>query len=119
MSRTRKTLFAIAFCALGSWNAVHAQGTPSPVILQVDLENLVNYVDDIADPSKLATAGSVTTASTPLNFYTGLTLGDIVAVNGQSAKGAFVGNSRQINLRPSPTPGQALSDVTRTVAGDP
>jgi len=118
MSRTRKTLFAIAFCALGSWNAARAQGTPSPVILQIDVENLVNYVDDISDPSKLATAGGVTTASTPLNFYSGLVLGDIVAVNGQSAKGAFVGHSRQINLRPAPTPGQAVSDVTRTVAAD-
>ena len=118
MSRTRKTLFAIAFCALGSWNAARAQGTPSPVILQIDVENLVNYVDDISDPSKLATAGGVTTASTPLNFYSGLVLGDIVAVNGQSAKGAFVGRSRQINLRPAPTPGQAVSDVTRTVAAD-
>jgi uncharacterized protein (TIGR03437 family) len=118
MSRIRKTLSVIAFCALGSWNTAQAQGTPSPVILQVDVENIVNYVDDVSDPSKLATAGSVTTATTPLNFYTGLTLGDIVAVNGQSAKGAFVGHSRQINLRPSPTPGQAVSDVTRTVAAD-
>jgi len=118
MSRIRKTLFAIAFCALGSWSAAQAQGTPSPVILQIDVENLVNYVDDISDPSKLATAGGVTTPSTPLNFYTGLTLGDIVGVNGQSAKGVFVGHSRQINLRPAPTPGQAVSDVTRTVAAD-
>jgi hypothetical protein len=118
MSSIRKTLFTIAFCALGSWNAAQGQGTPSPVILQIDVENIVNYVDDVSDPSKLATAGSVTTASTPLNFYTGLTLGDIVAVNGQSAKGAFVGHSRQINLRPSPVPGQAVSDVTRTVAAD-
>ena len=102
----------------GSAAAAQAQGTPSPVILQIDVENLVNYVDDVADPSKLGTAGNVTTATTPLNFYAGLTLGDIVAVNGQGAKGAFVGHSRQINLRPAPTPGQAVSDVTRTVAAD-
>jgi uncharacterized protein (TIGR03437 family) len=118
MSRIRKPLFAITVCALACWNAAQAQGTSSPVILQVDVENIVNYVDDVSDPSKLATAGSVSTPTTPLNFYTGLTLGDIVAVNGQSAKGAFVGHSRQINLRPAPTPGQAVSDVTRTVAAD-
>jgi uncharacterized protein (TIGR03437 family) len=118
MSPIRKPLFAITFCALAYWNAAQAQGTPSPVILQIDVENIVNYVDDVSDPSKLATAGSVTTATTPLNFYAGLTLGDIVAVNGQSAKGAFVGHSRQINLRPAPIPGQAVSDVTRTVAAD-
>src|SRR5262252_2779391 len=115
MRRIWKTLFAIAFCGFGSSSACQAQATPSPVTLQIDVENLVNYVDDVSDPSKLATAGSATTASTPLNFYSGLTLGDIVAVNGQSAKGVFVGHSRQINLRTVPTPGQAVSDVMRTV----
>ncbi len=118
MTIIRKTFFSIVFCALGSWNSAQAQGPPSPVILQIDVENLVNYVDDISDASKLATAGGVTAANTPLNFYAGLTLGDIVAVNGQGAKGAFVGHSRQINLRRTPTPGQAISDLTRTVAAD-
>jgi hypothetical protein len=54
LSRNRKTLFALVLCALGSGNSADAQGTPSPVILQVDVENIVNYVDDPSDPSQLA-----------------------------------------------------------------
>jgi hypothetical protein len=61
MSRIRKPLFAITVCALACWKAGKAQGTPSPVVLQIDVENIVNYVDDVSDPSKLATAGSVST----------------------------------------------------------
>jgi hypothetical protein len=36
-----------------------------------------------------------------------------VAVNGQPAKGLDAGRSRTISTRTSPTPGQAIADVTR------
>jgi hypothetical protein len=41
-------------------------------------------------------------------------LGDIVAVNGQPAKGLYVGRTKGINATPTPVPGQAIADVQRT-----
>ena len=38
--------------------------TPTPVILTVDVENYVQYRDDVQDPSKLATNSNPTTAPT-------------------------------------------------------
>ena len=48
------------------------------------------------------------------NFRKSVTIGDIVAVNGQPTKGTFVGNFRQIFFRPEAfTSGQAIADITR------
>jgi hypothetical protein len=41
-------------------------------------------------------------------------MGDIVAVNGQPAKGLYAGRTRVLNANASPVPGQAIADVTRT-----
>ena len=63
---------------------------------------------------KLGTDPNVTTAIPSRNFRKSVTIGDIVAVNGQPTKGTFVGNFRQIFFRPgAPTPGQAIADITR------
>jgi hypothetical protein len=40
--------------------------------------------------------------------------GDIVAVNGQPAKGVYVGRPVGITLSPTPRPGQAIADKTHT-----
>jgi hypothetical protein len=37
-----------------------------------------------------------------------------VAVNGQPAKGLYAGRTRVLNANPTPVPGQAIADVTRT-----
>jgi uncharacterized protein (TIGR03437 family) len=87
--------------------------TQTPVILNVDVENVVQYVDDSTDLSKLATVATATTGGAPLNFRKFIILGDIVAVNGTPAKGTFVESGRAITQRPSPTPGQAIADINR------
>jgi hypothetical protein len=87
---------------------------PSPTTLVIDLQNVVEYQADISDTSKFATNPNVTPAVTPKNFLPVTLLGDIVAVNGQPAKGLYVGRSRGIIASPAPTPGGAIADVTRT-----
>lgn len=47
-----------------------------------------------------------------------ITLADIVAVNGQPAKGTCVYFSRMLNLTPNPIPGQSIADITRVMADD-
>ena len=87
--------------------------TPRATILQVDVENIVAYVEDTADSTRFATIQTITTPIQPRNFGNLVILGDIVAVNGQPVKGTAAFTNRGLNLRPAPTPGQALADVNR------
>src|SRR5215475_1532021 len=81
-------------------------------ILQIDVENIVRYIEDV--PANLfATNPNVTTSAEPKNFGSQVVIGDIVAVNGEPAKGTLVNHARTINLRPAPTPGQAIADTNR------
>lgn len=59
-----------------------------------------------ADVSKLATIPGVTTAAAAKNFMSNVVIADIVAVNGQPAKGVFFRERRTISLNPSAAPGQ-------------
>src|SRR5690349_1285217 len=60
--------------------------TAPPVILAVDLENIVNYEGDVSDASKLATVPTTTVGTAVNNFAPVIWLGDVVAVNGNPAK---------------------------------
>jgi hypothetical protein len=90
-----------------------AQSAP-PSTLVVDLQNVVEYQADISDTSKFATNPNVTPSATFKNFGAVTLIGDIVAVNGQPAKGTYVGRSRGLVASPAPAPGGAVADVTRT-----
>ena len=59
-----------------------------------------------------------TTPVVPRNFDYFLIIGDIVALNGQPAKGTFANTTRMINLRTAPTPGQAIGDVVRNTVNN-
>src|SRR5947208_1527656 len=61
MNPTRKTLLAVAFCTV-----LPAQ-TPPPTMLQIEVENLVQYQDDNSDPAKYATDPSPAVAVLPKN----------------------------------------------------
>jgi hypothetical protein len=105
--------FAMAVLLVTAFrNAGQAQ-TLSPTILEIDVENVVTYFEDNSDFSKFATIAAVTTPTPAKNLGYFLIIGDIVAVNGRPAKGTFVNTTRGINLKPNPTPGQAIADVTR------
>jgi len=113
MSKILEKLTTIALLVAASCGVGLAQVVPT-TILEIDVENRVSYTDDIPDVSKLATDPNVTTAIPSRDFRKSVTIGDIVAVNGQPAKGTFVGNFRQIFFRPEPTPGQAIADINRS-----
>jgi uncharacterized protein (TIGR03437 family) len=83
-------------------------------MIQIDLENFVEYQDDVADLSKIAVNSNITPAAPPKNFYPAATLGDIVAINGQPAKGTYAARTWVFGLNPSPASGQAIADTTRT-----
>lgn len=86
--------------------------SPPATILTIDLTNFVEYRQDVSDPAKFATDPNLTTATTPRNFFTATMFADIIAVNGQPAKGLYVGRPRTVLTTPTPTPGQAIADTT-------
>jgi hypothetical protein len=92
----------------------HALAQMPPAILQIDIENFVEYQNDLSDQSKLATNPNITPVAPPRNFYPAATLGDIVAVNGEPAKGTYAARTWIFGLSPTPGPGQAIADTTRT-----
>lgn len=110
-----KLALVIATCFVLAPTSGLAQ-TAQPVILEVELENYVDYCSDVADYSKLATDPSATT-STTRTFGTGVIVADIVAVNGKPAKGTYVLTGQGLFFRTAPTPGQMIADTVRNGFG--
>src|ERR1700733_12314852 len=88
--------------------------TQAPAILTIDLQNYVEYQADISDTSKFATISTITPSVPAKNFFVVTIIADIVAVNGQPARGTYVGRTRPIVASPAPSPGGAIADITRT-----
>jgi hypothetical protein len=92
-----------------------ARGQAPATILEVDLENVVEYQGDVSDAKQFATNPNVTPVSGPIkNFRSAVGLGDIVAVNGQPAKGLYASGVQQISTTPVPTSGLAIGDIAQT-----
>jgi len=100
-----------ALCLAGSWRVGFAQAPP-PVILEVDIENYVQYWDDATDRGKLASVPNQTTTA-PRAFMQNVWIADVVAVNGKPALGTYVNRTQSFNYRPSPTAGQNIADINR------
>jgi hypothetical protein len=114
----RLTYFGIRVLLVCTLLARSAAAQNLPVVmLEVQVENVVVYATDLADPGRFATEPNATTAATR-TFGTSLLIGDIVAVNGKPARGSAMINQRTVNLRNIPTPGQAFSDVVRNAISD-
>jgi hypothetical protein len=101
-----------AACAVGS-NAALAQ-IPFSTTLELDVENIVSYSSDLFDASKFATDPNLTTVAGPRNFQFVMAIGDIVAVNGEPAKGSMIARQQAVVVSPTPNPGQGIADITRT-----
>ena len=112
-----KTALTVALCATVGSQSGLAQA-PAATILTVDLENFVQYNED-TDFSKFATNPNATTSAAPVSFAAAMGIADIVAVNGQPAKGTVVMSQRSVALVPAPTPGQAIADTQRGGAMTP
>jgi len=112
--RTKMALRTVLWTAVALCRSGMGQTAP-PVILQVDLENKVQYHEDVAfDPAKFATDQSVTTVTRARNFGKFVSIADIVAVNGQPVKGLALYNTRTVTLRANPVnPGEGIADLDR------
>jgi uncharacterized protein (TIGR03437 family) len=108
-----------ASCCVAVLLGVAATAQDVPVILQVDVESQVRYAGDVADSSRVAQSPVPVPISPTraVNFGTSLIFGDIAAVNGSPAKGAWVTLEHNIRLNPAPVPGAAISDATQPSLG--
>jgi hypothetical protein len=84
---------------------------PPPAIITIDVENVVEYQFDISDPTKFGTNPGVTPSSGNHPFGVVVVFGDIVSVNGQPAKGVYVGRPLVVRLTPTPNPMQSIADT--------
>jgi hypothetical protein len=105
----------VAVLCTGAFSHRTLAQAPPTTILEIDLANKVQYHEDISfDPSKFATIAGVTTVIRPLNFGKFVSIADIVAVNGQPAKGIALYNTRVVTLRATPAnPGEGIADTDR------
>jgi hypothetical protein len=101
-------LLLSAFCLSGS--RARAQ-VPGAVQLRIDIEKTVNYYGDTADYSKFAVDPGPKGVAPSSNFSGGVSLADIVAVNGERVKGTAFGQQVTVVSRPNAAPGQAIADV--------
>jgi uncharacterized protein (TIGR03437 family) len=110
-------LFSMAgyvFCCV----AGVAQVMP-PAILEIDVENIVSYSNDVFDAPRFATDSNLTTVTAGArNFGFVMAVGDIVSVNGKPARGTLIVRQQAIVLSPTPNPGQGVADVVRSAVSD-
>src|SRR5262249_6002875 len=89
---------------------------PPASVLRIDTTNVVLYTECTSDPSKFATDPIPSTCATPSGgtFTRTLGIADIVAVNGQPAKGTHTrGAIGNLRLNTVPNPGVAIADTVR------
>jgi hypothetical protein len=116
MIRKANIVTTVIAVAVSACHVVPAQQPPTAT-LTLDLTNQVEYQEDVYDPAKFARNANITPSlgigTGILNFGVATILADIVAVNGQPAKGLYAARDRWIGANPSPVPGQAIADVKR------
>jgi len=106
----------LALCFVAAGGTAGWSQVVSGTILEIEVENLVQYSRDVTDLQKLATDPNRTTATAAArNFAMAVVVADIVAVNGKPAKGTWVSNQNTITLRLNPSPGQGIADTVRNV----
>lgn len=109
-------LVSIIFVALCGYPA---RGQAPPAVIKVEVRNLVFYEIDTADSSKFGVNPDITLSAlscTAPSFQGHLgnrtvALGDIVAVNGQPAKGTYAVSGTTLCVSPTPVPGQPIADT--------
>lgn len=102
----------LSLCTFALAGGASAQAPALESILTIDTENVVMYVEDSFDASRIATVPGTTTANTT-PWVQWVILGDIVAANGQPVRGTWAQHSRGFALRPVPTPRTAIADIVR------
>ncbi len=113
-----RTLLGALALAAGLASIAAAQ-TPQTTILTVEMENVIQYQEGFANPTKNGTSTTMEAQNTtPATFFPGTFIADIVAVNGRKSKGTTVARIFWVGLSSNPSDSQAIADVNRFQAMD-
>jgi uncharacterized protein (TIGR03437 family) len=107
-------LYGLALTALG----VSAQNQPTTSVLIIETDNVVTYVGDIFDPTKLALLTSPQTPSPTRAFTESITVGDVRSINGRPATGLWQTRSLSMGYSPTAGPGSAIADSAEGAPGE-
>jgi hypothetical protein len=87
---------------------------PQATILTIEMENVVRYNENFASPARNGTSTTMEAqTATPATFFPGTFVGDIVAINGRTSKGATVARLFTVGLTTNPSGSQGIADVNR------
>ena len=95
-----------------------AADQPLISVLTIETDNVVTYVGDVTDPSKLALSSSPTTPGTTRAFAESITVGDVVSINGRPAKGLWQTRGFSMGYSPTAGPGSAIADSAEGGPGE-
>jgi uncharacterized protein (TIGR03437 family) len=84
----------------------------------IETRNVVQYVGDIFDPSKLALLNSPVPPAATRAFTESITIGDVVAINGQPAKGLWQSRGFAMGYSPTAAAGFAIADSAEGGPGE-
>lgn len=104
--------FALAFSCL------HAADQPLISALIIETDNVVTYVGDVTDPSKLALTTTLTTPGTTRAFTETITVGDVVSINGRPARGLWQSRGFSMGYSPTAAAGFAIADSAEGGPGE-
>src|SRR6516165_5635081 len=102
----KPVLIGLAVAVLG----LNAQNQPLVSVLTIETDNVVTYVGDIFDPTKLALLTSPQTPTPTRAFTESITVGDVRSINGRPATGLWQTRSLSMGYSPTPGPGSAIAD---------
>ena len=114
MSRIRHALIIAVLATVTFYQPALAQ---VPSVLEIDIDNFVEYQIDTLDTSRYGTRSTITPSAGLVHFGPAVAIGDIIAVNGEPVKGTFVGRPWDISLSPVFTAGRSIADMTRISVG--
>jgi hypothetical protein len=104
----RSSATAVLFAIL-----LEAHSLAQPVTLEIEVEGTA-YSLDTTDWSRMARSAQLTPSTPPPpNFFSYLSVFDVVRVNGKSARGTNVIHGIYVRMNPNPTPGVLIADTTR------
>jgi hypothetical protein len=111
----------IAFCLVATaYAGLSCMAEPHPQNLKVDINNLVLYNYDTFDTSVFGMMGGIVPSMMKTYNYH-ISIGDIVAVNGDPAKGTLLCTHTMFVLSPTAAAGgggPAIADTTRSMIDD-
>jgi hypothetical protein len=87
--------------------------TPPATILTIEMENVVQYQENFANPQKNGTSTAMEVSTPPPTLFPGTFIADIVTINGRRSKGTAVGRNFWVGLNTNPSGSQAIADVNR------